>query len=54
LPLFLLSLGAALVLTGLAILFGFAVVGMGRLAVMLGKAMVRGLKSLLIRKEEKA
>ena len=54
LPLFLLALGAALVLTGLAILFGFAVAGMGRLAVMLGKAMVRGLKSLLIRKEEKA
>ena len=53
LPLFLLCLGAALVLTGLAILFGFAVKGMGRLAVKLGKAMVRGLKSLLIRKEDK-
>jgi uncharacterized membrane protein len=54
LPLFLLSLGAALVLTGLAVLFGFAAAGMGRLAVKLGKAMVRGLKSLLIRKEDKA
>ena len=54
LPLFLLSLGAALVLTGLAVLFGFATAGMGRLAVKLGKAMVRGLKSLLIRKEDKA
>ena len=54
LPLFLLALGAALVLAGLAILFGFATAGMGRLAVKLGKAMVRGVKSLLIRKEEKA
>lgn len=53
LPLFLLSLGAAFVLTGLTILFGFAVVGAGRLALKLGKAMVRGLKSLLIRKEDK-
>lgn len=50
----LLGLGACLVLTGLTILLGFAAAGAGRLAIRLGKALVRGLKSLLIRKEDKA
>ena len=40
-----------LLLPGLAILMGFATVGAVRLAVELGKAMLRGLKSLLIRTE---
>lgn len=52
LPAILLAPGAALVLIGLAILMGFATVGAVRLAVELGKAMLRGLKSLLIRKEK--
>ena len=50
----LLGLGACLVLTGLTVLLGFAAAGAGRLAIRLGKALVRGLKSLLIRKEDKA
>lgn len=53
-PLALLGFGACLVLTGLTVLLGFVTAGAGRLAIRLGKAMVRGLKSLLIRKEEKA
>ncbi len=53
-PLALLGFGACLVLTGLTVLLGFVTAGAGRLAIRLGKAMVRGLKSLLIRKEEQA
>ena len=53
-PMAMLCLGAALVLAGLTVLFGFVTVWAGRLALRLGKAMVRGLKSLLIRKEDKA
>ena len=49
LPGILVALSAALLLAGLAILMGFAVVGMGKLAVAAGKALVRGVKSLLIR-----
>ena len=52
LPTLLLGPGAALVLAGLAILMGFVTVGAARLAVALDKAMLRGLKSLLIRKEK--
>ena len=48
-----LSFGAALVLTGLTVLLGFVLVWAGKLAVKLGKWMVRGLKALLIRKEDK-
>ena len=48
-----LNFGAALVLTGLTVLLGFVLVWAGKLAVMLGKWMVRGLKALLIRKEDK-
>ncbi len=52
LPAILLGPGAALVLAGLAILTAFAVIGAARLAAALGKAMLRGAKSLLIHKEE--
>ena len=48
-----LNFGAALVLTGLTVLLGFVLVWAGKLAVKLGKWMVRGLKALLIRKEDK-
>lgn len=48
-----LNFGAALVLTGLTVLLGFVLVWAGKLAVRLGKWMVRGLKALLIRKEDK-
>ncbi len=54
LPAILLAPGAALILVGLAILLGFATIGAAKLAIALGKAMLRGLKSLLIQKEEKA
>jgi uncharacterized membrane protein len=50
----LLGFGACLVLAGLTVLLGFVTAWAGRLAIRLGKAMVRGLKSLLIRKEEQA
>ena len=48
-----LNFGAALILTGLTVLLGFVLVWAGKLAVKLGKWMVRGLKALLIRKEDK-
>jgi hypothetical protein len=53
LPAILAAPGAVLILAGLAILAGFVVVGTVRLAVLLSKAVVRGIKSLLIRKEDK-
>lgn len=53
LPAILAAPGAALILAGLAILAGFLVVGTARLAIALSKAVVRGIKTLLIRKEEK-
>lgn len=49
-----LALSAALLLAGLAILTGIATYWAGRGAAALSKAMLRGLKSLLIRKEEQA
>lgn len=52
LPGILLGPGAALILAGLAILTGFATVGAARLSIALGKAMLRGIKALLIHKEE--
>ena len=48
-----LNFGAALVLTGLTVLLGFVLVWACKLAGKLGKWMVRGLKALLIRKEDK-
>ena len=54
LPAILAAPGAALILAGLAILAGFIVVGTLRLALIVTRALVRGLKSLLIRKEEQA
>ena len=53
LPALLAAPGAALILAGLAILAGFIVVGTVRLALIVTRALVRGLKSLLIRKEDK-
>lgn len=53
LPAILAAPGAALILAGLAILAGFIVVGTVRLALIVTRALVRGLKSLLIRKEDK-
>ena len=53
LPALLAAPGAALVLAGLAILAGFVVLGTLRLALIVTRALVRGLKSLLIRKEDK-
>ena len=53
LPAILAAPGAALILAGLAILAGFLVVGTLRLALIVTRALVRGLKSLLIRKEDK-
>ena len=53
LPAILAAPGAALILAGLAILAGFIVVGTLRLALIVTRALVRGLKSLLIRKEDK-
>ncbi len=53
LPAILAALGAALILAGLAILAGFVVAGTVRLALIVTRALVRGLKSLLIRKEDK-
>ena len=53
LPALLAAPGAALILAGLAILAGFLVVGTLRLALIVTRALVRGLKSLLIRKEDK-
>jgi uncharacterized membrane protein len=53
LPAILAAPGAVLILAGLAILAGFVVIGTVRLAVLLSKAVVRGIKSLLIRKEDK-
>lgn len=53
LPALLAAPGAALILAGLAILAGFVVVGTVRLALIVTRALVRGLKSLLIRKEDK-
>ena len=50
----LLSLGAGLVLAGLAILLSLLLAPACRGAAKLGKAMLRGAKSLLIRKENKA
>ncbi len=51
-PMMLLCLGAALILAGLAALFFLLVRLSGKLSVDLGKAMLRGIKSLLIHKEE--
>lgn len=53
LPALLAAPGAALILAGLAILAGFLVAGTVRLALIVTRALVRGLKSLLIRKEDK-
>ena len=53
LPALLAAPGAALILAGLAILAGFVVLGTLRLALIVTRALVRGLKSLLIRKEDK-
>lgn len=53
-PMALLCLGAALVLAGLSALLFLLLRGAAKGSVRLGKAMVRGLKSLLIRKEDKA
>ena len=53
LPALLAAPGAALVLAGLAILAGFVVLGTLRLALIVTRALVRGLKPLLIRKEDK-
>ncbi|MBR5094230.1 MAG: DUF1700 domain-containing protein [Oscillospiraceae bacterium] len=54
LPVALLFGGGALVIAGVAILLGFVVVGAARLTIRLFTAVVRGVKSLLIKKEEKA
>lgn len=53
LPALLMAPGAALILAGLAILAGFLVLGTVKLAAKFSKGLVRGLKALLIRKEEK-
>ncbi len=53
LPAILMAPGTALILIGLAILFGFVLVWSVKLAAKLSKGFVRGLKALLIKKEEK-